>query len=131
MGLPTATTTSFIAACVVYTFGSGINSALHTYTVNATSSSRASGAALTVLSLGATAGKVSASFLWPTLLKVGLDSDSGSGKWSGIPFFVAGGMAILASAMIGLAELMDRRQLAKVGAGDDSDGMDALPHNAD
>lgn len=122
MGLPTTTIAMFIGASAIYTFGSGINSAIHAYTVNVAKDPRASGMALTVLSLGATGGKVLASILWPVLLETGLEADGGSGRWGGLPFLAAGVMAVVSTATMIMAEWTERKSRGKKREVDDATG---------
>lgn len=101
-GLPETTSTVFIVVTVFYTLGSGITSALQTYTVNVASSPRSSAAALMVLSIAGTGGKVAASAIWPTTLALGLEHPSG--KLGGLPFFVDAVLFVIVAITICFAD---------------------------
>lgn len=105
-GLPGTTAVAFIIATIFFTLGSGLNSALQAYIVSTASSPRSSGAALTVLSLAATAGKVTASLIWPSALTLGLEHPSG--KLGGLPFFVAAILFICTMVVVILTDRLGR-----------------------
>lgn len=81
MGL-SSTAALFFTAMVIYTLGAGFSVTAQSYIASCVQADKLA-SVLAVLSIAATAGKVGASALWPTLLGLGLRWGSETGK--GLP----------------------------------------------